>query len=89
MEKDEKYLKAKRRVQNLKAFYLHLTVFILVNSMLIFINFNSDYGNWWFLYPLGGWGIGLLVHAITTLAYGRFGSDWEEKKIKEYMDQDR
>lgn len=34
MEKDEKYLKAKRRVQNLKAFYLHLTVYILVNIII-------------------------------------------------------
>ena len=89
MEKDEKYLKAKRRVQNLKAFYLHLTVYILVNIMLFVINLSSDAGNWWFLYPLGGWGIGLLVHGITTFAYGFFGSDWEQKKINQYMEKDK
>lgn len=34
MERDEKYLRAKKRVENLKAFYIHLTVYILVNLML-------------------------------------------------------
>ncbi|MFD2445307.1 2TM domain-containing protein [Bacillus sp. CGMCC 1.16607] len=89
MERDEKYLRAKKRVQNLKAFYIHLTVYVLVNIMLFVINLSSDAGNWWFIYPLGGWGIGLLVHAVTTFAFGNFGSDWEERKIKEYTDKDR
>lgn len=34
MERDENYLRAKKRVENLKAFYIHLTVYILVNLML-------------------------------------------------------
>lgn len=34
MERDEIYLRAKKRVENLKAFYIHLTVYILVNLML-------------------------------------------------------
>ncbi|MFB6468878.1 2TM domain-containing protein [Cytobacillus sp. Hz8] len=89
MEKDEKYLRAKKKVQNLKAFYIHLTVYILVNIMLFFINLLSDAGNWWFLYPLGGWGIGVLVHGLSTIAFFNFGSDWEERKIKEYIEKDK
>ncbi|MFE8701436.1 2TM domain-containing protein [Cytobacillus sp. FJAT-54145] len=87
MEDNEKYLRARRKVQNLKAFYIHLTVFILVNIMLFVINFTSDAGNWWSLYPLAGWGIGLAIHGITVFSSG-FGADWEERKIKEYMDKD-
>ncbi|MFS0863742.1 2TM domain-containing protein [Fredinandcohnia sp. 179-A 10B2 NHS] len=89
MERDEHYLRAKKKVQNLKAFYIHLLVYIGVNIMLFFINLSSDAGNWWFLYPLGGWGIGVLVHGISTLFYSGFGADWEERKIKEYMDKDK
>ncbi len=89
MKQDEKYIRAKRRVERLKGFYIHLSVYILVNIMLFIINLLSNAGNWWFLYPLGGWGIGVLVHGITTLAYGNFGADWEEKKIKEYMEKDK
>lgn len=89
LERDEKYLKAKKKVQMLKAFYLHLTIYICVNILLFVINLSSDAGNWWFLYPLGGWGIGILAHGISTFAYSNFGSAWEEKKIKEYMDKDQ
>ncbi|AXI38831.1 DNA topoisomerase IV subunit A [Bacillaceae bacterium ZC4] len=49
----------------------------------------SDPGNWWFQYPLFGWGIGLLVHGASTFAFGIFGEEWEEKKIKKYMEKDR
>lgn len=89
MKQDEKYIRAKKRVERLKGFYIHLSVYILVNIMLFIINLLSDAGNWWFLYPLGGWGIGLLIHGITTFTYGNFGADWEERKIKEYMEKDK
>jgi 2TM domain len=89
VEKDEKYLRAKKRVENLKAFYLHFISYVLVNSMLFVFNLISDPGNWWFQYPLFGWGIGLLVHGASTFAFGIFGEEWEEKKIKKYMEKDR
>ena len=87
MEKDERYLRAKKRVENLKGFYIHLTVYILVNIMLFVINLTTYDGRWWFLYPLGGWGIGMFVHALTIFATGFFGEEWEERKIKEYMER--
>lgn len=39
---------------------------------------------------MAGWGIGLVFHAMT--AFGVipfFGSDWEERKLKEFMEKDR
>lgn len=36
MERDENYLRAKKRVENLKAFYIHLALYILVNLMLFY-----------------------------------------------------
>ena len=35
MERDENYLRAKK-VENLKAFYIHLALYILVNLMLFY-----------------------------------------------------
>jgi hypothetical protein len=89
MEDKEKYERAKKRVQNLKDFYTHLTVYILVNILLVIINLISFNGHWWFFYPLLGWGIGLTAHGVSTLAYSRFGAGWEERKIKEYMEKDK
>ncbi|MBK5429105.1 2TM domain-containing protein [Bacillus sp. TH30] len=88
-ERDEVYLRAKKRMENLKAFYIHLTVYILVNLMLFFINISSDSSKLWFLYPLGGWGIGIVIHGLTTFPFGIFGKEWEERKIKEYMEKDK
>lgn len=89
MERDENYLRAKKRVENLKAFYIHLALYILVNLMLFFINISSDSSKLWFLYPLAGWGIGIVIHGLTTFPFGIFGKEREERKIKEYMEKDK
>ncbi|AST01282.1 hypothetical protein BT10792_02380 [Bacillus thuringiensis] len=41
------------------------------------------------LYPLAGWGIGIVIHGLTTFPVGIFGKEWEERKIKEYMEKDK
>ncbi|WP_202080842.1 2TM domain-containing protein [Caldalkalibacillus salinus] len=89
MDHDERYLRAKKKVENLKGFYIHSTVYILVNIMLFFINFFTFEGEWWFIFPLMGWGVGLTVHGLVTFASGFFGEGWEERKIQEYMDKDQ
>jgi len=62
-----------------------------VNTLLITINIINfdEAGKWWFFYPFFGWGIGLLCHGLSVASFGLFGPDWEEKKIKEYMEKDR
>lgn len=77
-------------MENLKAFYIHLTVFTLVNIMLIAINILTyeQSGHWWLFYPLLGWGIGLVSHGLSVSSFGLFGPDWEEKKIQEYMEKE-
>jgi hypothetical protein len=35
-----------------------------------------------------GWGIGLLAHGVSVFAFdGWLGSEWEERKIREYLDR--
>lgn len=57
--------------------------------MLFFINISSDSSKLWFVYPLAGWGIGIVIHGLTTFPFGIFGKEWEERKIKEYMEKDK
>ena len=84
---DEKYQEAKQRVKQLKGFYVHLTVYVLVNAMLFLINLTTTPDVLWFIWPLIGWGVGILMHAVYVFGFGRWlGPDWEEKKIKEIMD---
>lgn len=82
MEQDEVYLRAKKRVENLQAFYIHLTVYILVNLMLFIINISSDSSKLWFLYPLAGWGIGIVIHGLTTFPVGIFGKSGKNERLK-------
>jgi hypothetical protein len=41
----------------------HALVFFLVNACLFLINFLTTPGEWWFLFSVFGWGLGLLLHA--------------------------
>lgn len=86
MDKSVKYNKAKRRVFLIKIFYFHLSLYIIVNLGLFMINMLSKSDSLWFLWPITGWGIGLLIHAFLVFGIsGILGKDWEDKKIKEFM----
>ncbi|MBE7096523.1 2TM domain-containing protein [Bacillus cereus] len=30
-----------------------------------------------------------IIHGLTTFPFGIFGKEWEERKIKEYMEKDK
>lgn len=88
--KESKYIRAKERVDELKKFYGNLTSYVVVISGLAVLNYYiNGWSYMWFLWAAFGWGIGILFHAIGTFNVNPFfGKDWEERKIKEYMDKD-
>ena len=82
MSEEEIYQEAKRRVEEKKGFFIHFSVYILVNILLVIIwAFPSGGGNPWFLWPLGGWGIGLLFHFLGVFVFSK-KSNWERKEIE-------
>lgn len=98
-KKDSAFIRAKSRVEKLKAFYTHLSVYIVVNVVIsafrIIINlrnggsfedvFNgfSFYASWLL------WGIGLAIHAFTVFVLPLLiGHNWEEKKIKKFIEEE-
>jgi len=92
---ETRYELAHKRVKKIKAFYVHALVFVLVNAFIIVskydkavlgsgVSFVETFSTALF------WGIGLLGHGLTV--FGRdifFSADWEERKIKEFMDKDK
>lgn len=87
---DEKYRRAKRRVKDLKGFYTHLAIFILINVILAILNLFTSPGTLWFYWITIFWGIFLLWHAfVTFVRRGIFSDEWEERKIKEIMERDK
>ncbi|HMA59659.1 MAG TPA: 2TM domain-containing protein [Halanaerobiales bacterium] len=86
MNEDEKFKKAKERVKEIKDFYGHLLVYVVVNIGIFLINYIVSPGTYWFYWVLIGWGIGLAVHWIQVFGIGKFlDKKWEEKKVKEIM----
>ncbi len=55
-----------RQILKKRAFYLHLAVFIAVQVMLFVVWVMVGGGFPWFLFPLMGWGIGIVAHGATA-----------------------
>ncbi|WP_397446773.1 2TM domain-containing protein [Polaribacter sp. R77954] len=91
MEKDftreQRFLKAQKQVEEIKGFYIHLTVYCLVIPFIIFINLKFVPHFHWFWFSVLGWGFGLFFHWLNTFGFNLlgFGKNWEDRKIKEFM----
>ena len=87
---DERYFKAKKRVEEIKGFYGNLAAYIVVNTGLLVVNLLTSPKHLWFYWPMIGWGIGVAIHGMKVFNYLPFlGKDWEEQKIKEFMDKEK
>ena len=89
-QEEERYYKARKKVEEIKGFYGNLTAYIVVNIGLMVLNLVTSPEYLWFFWPLLGWGIGVAVHGMVVFNYMPFlGKDWEEQKIKEYMNKEK
>jgi hypothetical protein len=97
---EQNYFLAKKRVEKISKFYKHLAIYIIVNTFLttIFIvgnindgaSFNDaflNYNNYkiWFF-----WGIVIFLKALNVFGIETLlNSNWEERKIREFMNQQK
>lgn len=86
--RDKRYEKAKEKVEAIKGFYGNLTAYCLVIPFLMWLNWRTTSFPW-VIFPILGWGFGLLMHGMEAYGYNPlFGKRWEEKKIKELMEKE-
>ncbi len=86
----ERYQKAKKQVNEIKGFYGHLTSYVIVLVILIYINLKYTPEYLWFIWTMFGWGIGLFFHAVRVFNWFPFlNKEWEERKIKQFTDKDK
>ncbi len=86
MEKNEAYQSAKKRVEAKMGFYTHLSVYVAVILLLVAINVLSSPGTLWFQWPMLGWGVGVVLHALTVFIFpNRFSVT--EKMIEKEMNR--
>jgi len=82
---ESKYRRAKERIEAIKGFYMNLMAYCLVIPFLAFLNYNTTSFPW-VLFPMLGWGIGLMSHGMYAFGYSPiFNKKWEARKIEELM----
>lgn len=97
---EQKYILARKRVEKISKFYKHFAVYVLVNIFLsaVFIvgdindgdTFNEAFFNYHNYKIWMFWGIGIFFQALNTFGINLvFSKGWEERKVKEYMNQDK
>lgn len=81
--------RARKRVAEVKEFYVHLGIYLIVNAALFAINMITNPDTLWFFWPLLGWGVGVVIHAFTVATEGRLlGPEWEERKVEELVQRE-
>ncbi len=94
---DELRRKAKLRAEAKLGFYIHFGVYVGVNVLLFFVWWftrgdasipNASFP--WFIFPLVGWGIGVVAHYLAVFA--RTGvtdrmTEKEFRRLKEEQEQ--
>ncbi|MFC5045066.1 2TM domain-containing protein [Aquimarina hainanensis] len=85
------YDRAKERVEEIKKFYSNLFSYIVIIGFLAGLNyFQNQWRYAWFLWPAMGWGIGVVFHAIKAYRFNPvFNKEWEERKIRKYMEEEQ
>jgi hypothetical protein len=81
--------RARRRLAAERAFYIHLAIYVVVIGFLFLVNAMTG-SRWWFVWPALAWGIGILVHAMATFGLAGFlGHAWEERRLRELIEEER
>jgi hypothetical protein len=91
---EQKYLRAQKKIKRIKGFYWHLFWYLAVNIFIwrsIFMDLDAtesffQYGHFFTAFF---WGIGLFFNWLGVFGKNiMFTKDWEDRKVKEYMDKD-
>jgi hypothetical protein len=100
MNKTDKMIRAKKLVEELKGFYIHLLMYILVNifistvTIIAKVNEGESLGEAFFSFgsftTATFWGIGLAFHAAKVYNFSPFFSkNWEENQIQKYIEKEK
>lgn len=92
---ETKYVKAKKRVDQLKGFYNHFAFYAVINGFFIcrriyndisngdsFLEAFTEISNYRLFF---WWGLILIFHGINVYKFNFLGKKWEERKLKEII----
>lgn len=75
-----------RHVRELRRFYVHLFRYILGVLILLAINLITSPQHLWVFWVMGGWGLGILMHASRVFGPAwLLGPAWERKQVEKKL----
>ena len=84
-EQTEVFL-AFRQVRKIRGLYSHVMSYVVVMSGIAAINLFLMPQRIWFIFPLLGWGVGVLSHAASVLnVFPWFGPEWERRQVEKRL----
>lgn len=72
---------ARRRAGAKLGWYVHATVYVLVNIVIFAMSHHAFGTRPWSVFPLLGWGFGLAMHGISVFMLGT-GSSLRERLVQ-------
>jgi transcriptional regulator with XRE-family HTH domain len=80
---DQQEAAAFKYVRRLRHFYYHLFQYIIVTFGLLAINLIVSLQRMWAFYVMGGWGLGVLMHAFMVFRPDwLLGPAWERRQVE-------
>ena len=81
MSEEELYRRARERVEDKKGFYIHFVVYVFMSIAFYFIWYYTGPGYRWYIWPILGWGIGVLFHFLGVFVFSKtYG--WEDRAVE-------
>ena len=84
-DQDTERQAAIERIKNRRGFVPHVIAYVAVNSLLVIAWWLSGGGYFWPIWIIGGWGIGLVMHAWSAF----FERPIREADIQRELDRGR
>jgi hypothetical protein len=70
IETDELRTRALMALKKKAEFRSHITVYVVVNAMIIVIWAVTGRHFFWPVFPMLGWGVGLILHGVDVYSHG-------------------
>jgi hypothetical protein len=91
-EEQQRLIRAKKKVRQVQVFYLHLVLYIIVVSLILFNFYIIEEGPYknniitLNLSVLVGWTVFISLHAVIIFKGKQlFNKRWEDKKIEQFL----
>ncbi len=73
-------------VRKLRGFYFHLMQYVVIVLGLLVLNLIVSPRQMWVYWVMGGWGIGIAMHAFRVFRSDRlFGAQWERRQVEKRL----